>query len=1195
MKTVSPELARELIDFAPNQAAKEAGFGESQLEGTVAAYNMLARNHCAYLADEVGMGKTYVALGVMSLFRHLKPDARIVVIAPRENIQRKWIKELRNFVRLNWQVRGNRVKSIQGTPAWEPVFCDRLIDFGREIALNADRDFFLRMTSFSLAVKESKPRKRLRKKLRGILPWIDGEFLRPSSPDHFLANFGQALNAAIPPIDLLVVDEAHNLKHGFGPRQSIRNRMMAYVFGHPDGGDADTHWYGRRVKNLLLLSATPFEDDYAAIQKQLEIFGFGDRRLAGPNGEQRQSVAMLRDSEVKNSEKKALVSRLMLRRVASLQIAGDRFTKNMYRREWRSGGLIDHDKPLSIDDPKQRLIVALVQKKVAEVLQDERFNNQFQIGMLSSFESFLESIGRMKAPSREDDDTEEAQVGTFDGDQNATDHERQGIDTAAIGALLESYRERFDRPLPHPKLDATAGSLDTAFDTGEKALVFVRRVATVAELAAKLDAAFDTWLRERMHRALPDLRAEVDTLFERYSKERRLRPDEILEEHNVDSAEGEAEDVIEGHEIGTDVDSGSAETFFAWFFRGAGPKNVLSGGALQRNRLGSTSSAYSTVFEDDHIDMLLGRPNDTLGRLAKELSLAPGELSDQLARHAYNHFRERSQQQKGYPRLYVFEAYQAVGLELLAASKSPLSEDAQIILGERHREAATVAHEAPAQFPRPEEAIGIRTFFTELARRPELREALWPEEHAPSFRIRFRRQEQRRELLSAMARLGAPYIDLYLLAIRQLGGFGLRGEAEGEHPEEALVQDYLDLLEVQRSEPGFHSFRELSDAANAFDLLIAVNFPDVPHAHLEELADYYGATLQRQVPVGRMAGGVNKRLVRQFRMPGFPLVLATTDVLQEGEDLHTFCRRVIHYGISWTPSAMEQRTGRIDRIGGLVQREIDGCDERPSENAFIQVFYPHLQDTVEVLQVRRVLARVNRFLRLIHNMASGDEAMETRIDANREMLEELADVEPIRGPLESAFPVSGAWLEGELTESPTEAPNIQGQLDHLDRIWEALLAELGIQALRTGSERMRAGVVFVNGRKLVPHGAESDDHRHKRFHLELRSQAAGDATLLRCASPVGMIDLTDPEMLDSLYELQRELGGAKVCIHPDSKIRADHITIEADIPFHPKSTRVEELRWLIARTAITADVMEARILGVDNDDPDWKPTGDSDG
>jgi hypothetical protein len=33
------------------------------------------------------------------------------------------------------------------------------------------------------------------------------------------------------------------------------------------------------------------------------------------------------------------------------------------------------------------------------------------------------------------------------------------------------------------------------------------------------------------------------------------------------------------------------------------------------------------------------------------------------------------------------------------------------------------------------------------------------------------------------------------------------------------------------------------------------------------------------------------------------LVLITTEVLQEGEDLHTFCSRVVHYGITMPVSS----------------------------------------------------------------------------------------------------------------------------------------------------------------------------------------------------------------------------------------------------------------------------------------------------
>ena len=212
----------------------------------------------------------------------------------------------------------------------------------------------------------------------------------------------------------------------------------------------------------------------------------------------------------------------MVRRVSGLKIAGELHTRNMYRREWRKGGLEQAGVELEVTDPRQRLIVALVQKKVAEILGDERFGNRFQIGMLSSFESFLESVARIRKRTEDGEDEERV----FDGDQEATSDERAGIDTKAIGALSESYRERFGQRLPHPKLDATCAALMKEFEAGEKSLVFVRRVATVDEMAERLEAVFDRWLKARMVAALPGLEGEIDGLFARYERERKRRRDD---------------------------------------------------------------------------------------------------------------------------------------------------------------------------------------------------------------------------------------------------------------------------------------------------------------------------------------------------------------------------------------------------------------------------------------------------------------------------------------------------------------------------------------------------------------------------------------------------------------------------------------------------------------------------------------------
>jgi hypothetical protein len=54
--------------------------------------------------------------------------------------------------------------------------------------------------------------------------------------------------------------------------------------------------------------------------------------------------------------------------------------------------------------------------------------------------------------------------------------------------------------------------------------------------------------------------------------------------------------------------------------------------------------------------------------------------------------------------------------------------------------------------------------------------------------------------------------------------------------------------------------------------------------------------------------------VRSFTS-GAPVVLLATDAASEGLNLHHRCRLVIHLELPWMPTRIEQRVGRVDRIG----------------------------------------------------------------------------------------------------------------------------------------------------------------------------------------------------------------------------------------------------------------------------------------
>lgn len=57
-----------------------------------------------------------------------------------------------------------------------------------------------------------------------------------------------------------------------------------------------------------------------------------------------------------------------------------------------------------------------------------------------------------------------------------------------------------------------------------------------------------------------------------------------------------------------------------------------------------------------------------------------------------------------------------------------------------------------------------------------------------------------------------------------------------------------------------------------------------------------------------------------FNTPLLPEILVCGQVAQEGIDLHRHCSHVVHYDLAWNPATLEQRTGRVDRIGSRTQR-----------------------------------------------------------------------------------------------------------------------------------------------------------------------------------------------------------------------------------------------------------------------------------
>ena len=100
-------------------------------------------------------------------------------------------------------------------------------------------------------------------------------------------------------------------------------------------------------------------------------------------------------------------------------------------------------------------------------------------------------------------------------------------------------------------------------------------------------------------------------------------------------------------------------------------------------------------------------------------------------------------------------------------------------------------------------------------------------------------------------------------------------------------------------------------------------------------------------------GESREKLREAFNTPFFPMVLVANEVMQEGLDLHKHCRRIVHHDLEWNPAKIEQRVGRIDRLGSLTSR----LREKPDSNAMLDILYPIIAETIDERLYRTVKSR----------------------------------------------------------------------------------------------------------------------------------------------------------------------------------------------------------------------------------------------
>ena len=937
-------------------------------------YLMHPDNQYLYIGDEVGLGKTYIALGIASLLRHFSDNPSQftdLIIVPKKNLQYKWQKEIRGFIKNNYHQKDNRVKTV----IKEPVGKINILNHLQSFSATEPQYVLMRNSSFSIASPfDNEEKNRWFDRLKKKLPEEDHELFtriykkfKSKEKDILVKRaFAYLLHKHIPQIDLLIVDEAHHYRHGIDKGGSIRNQLISRFLGAVKKDEELFEAFPElkkglrpKVKKVIFLSATPIDRGLHEIRNQLDCV-LPDHKYKKIHEDDLARV-------IEND-----LNQFMIRGIMKLDVNGKKYSRNQYRFEHRQGNVIEKEiaDPQRITNPTVSMVLSLMQYLTIKELKQNN-NNSFEMGMLAGFESFVPQHGEYEA------DTTESRRKTTAEDEHI------------IEKVIGSYYKKFGDYLPHPKQDSLVDEIFQRMLERKKSLIYVRRIASVRELERKLFKKYSDYLisiiknsknLKKITQVKKMLKAyEMDKDAEALEKcitniSEKIYPqiktrlteyyDKINNDEKHDLKEFLKDDIqflfdfypeSDGHELsgikaGLDNFRQSVE---AHLYK----KNIKEG--LKKLTINLLLKKWEGAY-DEHIEV----PDDeaTLDEDAVKEEKAPYFFQRFFFTQEGKNFKKRSYTKDWFEinPFVIYERYKIFNLKkekqdiesLLKAEKTDFRKISVI----KERFDILVDEKSSDNFSAPE-SLMKNTFLTSfLIESCEKSFTEWLEDKKGNKKQFIHSIETLNEILRSIFRQGSGLAPSFLAEALTRSGTKDDGQ---------FTVEFTKLLENDFS----FVKNEVLDILRDYDRIIEKNFDD--HNRIRY-------NLIQQLPVAGVSGHHKKdvrKVAIQFRMPGYPYALITTDILKEGEDLHTYCKNIYHYGIAWNPSDMEQRTGRIDRIDSLAYNEIkqipDGNTAIPFHKK-LQVFYPYLIDTLEVNQMVKLFEGMENFIQIFYNdLAAG--------------------------------------------------------------------------------------------------------------------------------------------------------------------------------------------------------------------------------
>ena len=237
----------------------------------------------------------------------------------------------------------------------------------------------------------------------------------------------------------------------------------------------------------------------------------------------------------------------------------------------------------------------------------------------------------------------------------------------------------------------------------------------------------------------------------------------------------------------------------------------------------------------------------------------------------------------------------------------------------------------------------------------------------------------------------------------------------------------------------------------------------------------------------------------------------------------------------------------------------------PDGQQKLQVYFPHLQDTVELLQVRRVLARMETFLQLMHEGLSIETKDERRIDTTKEFERSYRPPLNDARPLKSSFPVRPEMLMGEIVASAAGRATAQDLVARFENLRVKSVAGIPIEWQEGAVPGSLIGSGIV-GKRVQP--------------IMLLLDLYGDYARVRCVSPIGVVNPTANR--DTVIAKAWKLG-VRIGAIVEPETASYDLTIEEDVLLAADASHdVARMEALLRRVLWQADKFEQEFFDFDH-------------